>query len=42
MERHGFQEDEAKIEAPAEPVGDEQLSRWEKILRAARPRLRSK
>jgi len=42
MERHGFQEDEPTIEAPAEPVGDKQLSRWERILRAARPHLRSK
>ena len=40
MERHGFQEDEPKIEAPAKPIGREQLSRWGKILRAARPLLR--
>lgn len=42
MERHGFEEDEPKVEAPAEPVGNQQLSRWHKILRAARPLLRSK
>jgi hypothetical protein len=34
MERHGFQEDEPKIEAP-KPLVEEQLSAWEKILRAA-------
>ena len=35
MERHGFEEDEPKIPAPpAKPI-DEQLSAWNKILRAA-------
>jgi hypothetical protein len=43
MERHGFQEDEPRIEAPAKLMGDEPLSRWKKLLRAARPiLLRSK
>jgi hypothetical protein len=43
MERHGFQEDEPRIEAPAKLMGDEPLSRWEKLLRGARPiLLRSK
>jgi hypothetical protein len=34
MERHGFEEDEPRIE-PAKPVIEEQLSGWNKILRAA-------
>jgi len=42
MERHGFQEDEPNVEAPAEPVGNQHLSPWGKILRAARPLLRLK
>ena len=37
MERHGFEEDEPKIHAPAKVVGDEPISRWERLLRAARP-----
>lgn len=40
MERHGFEEDEPKLEAPAKPIGREQLSSWDKIVRAARPLLR--
>jgi len=35
MERHGFEEDEPKIEPSAKPLTDEQLSSWNKILRAA-------
>jgi hypothetical protein len=35
MERHGFEEDEPKLEPPAKPIIDEQLSSWNKILRAA-------
>jgi hypothetical protein len=35
MERHGFQEDEPKVEASAKPINDEQLSAWSRILRAA-------
>ena len=43
MERHGFQEDEPQIEAPAQTIGHGPLSRWERLLRAARPiLLRSK
>jgi hypothetical protein len=43
MERHGFEEDEPKIDAPAKRIGQEPLSGWEKLLRAARPiLLRSK
>jgi hypothetical protein len=43
MERHGFQEDEPAIEAPAPATGNEPLSRWDRLLRAARPiLLRSK
>jgi hypothetical protein len=43
MERHGFQEDEPNTEAPAKTIGHEPLSRWERLLRAARPiLLRSK
>jgi hypothetical protein len=34
MERHGFEEDEPKVEA-AKPVSEEQLSAWAKILRAS-------
>lgn len=34
MERHGFEEDEPRVEAPAKPINDEQLSAWSKILRA--------
>jgi hypothetical protein len=40
MVRHGFQEDEPKIEAPAKPIGHDQLSRWDKIVQFARPLLR--
>jgi hypothetical protein len=40
MERHGFEEDEPKIEAPATPISNEQLSLLDKLLRAARPLLR--
>ncbi len=40
MERHGFEEDEPKIQAPATPIGNEQVSLRNKILRAARPLLR--
>jgi hypothetical protein len=40
MERHGFQEDEPKIEPPTKPIGNQQLSRWDKIVLAARPLLR--
>lgn len=39
MERHGFQQDEPKIDAPATPITNEQLSPWDKLLRAARPLL---
>jgi hypothetical protein len=35
MKRHGFEEDEPKIEPPAKPIIDEQFSSWNKILRAA-------
>jgi hypothetical protein len=34
MERHGFEEDEPKVEA-AKPVSEEQLSAWAKIMRAS-------
>ena len=34
MERHGFKEDEPQIQSSPKPV-DEQLSAWDKILRAA-------
>jgi hypothetical protein len=34
MERHGFEEDEPKIEA-ADPALEKQLSAWAKILRAS-------
>ena len=34
MERHGFEEDEPQVEPP-KPVIEEQLSGWDKILRAA-------
>ena len=40
MERHGFEEDESMIEAPDKPTGQEHLSLWNRILRAARPLLR--
>lgn len=40
MERHGFQEDEPEIKAPANPSSDQQLSLWRKLVRAARPLLR--
>jgi len=35
MKRHGFEEDEPKIEPHAKPIIDEQFSSWNKILRAA-------
>jgi hypothetical protein len=34
MELHGFEEDEPKIQAPTKPI-EEQLSAWNKIMRAA-------
>ena len=39
MERHGFQEDEPTSEAAAEPVANQDISLWGKIVRAARPHL---
>jgi hypothetical protein len=35
MERHGFEDNEPKMQSPPPKPIDEQLSSWNKVLRAA-------